>query len=136
MSAGTQMRGARLEFVCKPLKGKHTKTVTSFNPTTKKLEHTKVESTDPAYMLYLPNGHSYRLTASEMIHRGYDRQPNIINLDKVNDTKTPAGRFKFALDDTARRKAWADLEQEVIRNCTRRHGPVHKQKEEENAAAA
>ncbi len=101
MSANSQMKGARLEFVVRQLKGKRTKVAHSFNPKTRKIEATKTEE-DAGYMLYLPSGQSYRLSATELVERKYDRQPEIINLDKVQDTKTPAGRFKFALDEKRR----------------------------------
>lgn len=130
------MQGARLEFVLKPVRGgKVERTITSWNPKTKKLEQTIVPE-EAGFIVYMPNGHSYRLTGEQVKKRGYDRQPNILNLDKVTDTRSPAGRFKFAIDDKARQKAWTDLEAEVIKNCTRRHGPVTRQKEAADVQAA
>lgn len=135
MSAVTQMKGARLEFVVRPLKGKVKTVKHSVNPKLKKIEQTIIEE-EGGYIVYTPMGNSYRLTQAELVKRGYDRQPSILNFDRVNDTKTPAGRFKFALDPDARKKAWSDMEDEVIRACHRKTGPVIKGVIEHGESAA
>lgn len=134
MAGLTTMKGARLEFVVRKIDGKIKLPVHSFNPKTKKIEATARE-VDAGYIVYMPSGHSYRLSKSQLVKKGFDRQPKIMNLDKVNDTDTPAGRFKHAIDMDARKKAWEDLENDVIKSCVRRHGPVIN-KETENVAEA
>lgn len=125
MSASSQMKGARLEYVLKEIKGQVTKVVTSYDKTAKKLVHKeKTSKADTHYMLFTPNGNCYRLTHKEVVRRGLNKQPAIMNLDRVNDVSTPAGRFKFAINDAARQAAYAELENEVIRLCTRRTGHI------------
>jgi|SRR6478752_2077947 len=129
------MRGPRLEFVVRPAKNKVMRAKVSFDPTSRKNVERVVEIDEKAFIVYMPNGHSYRLTASELARRKLDRQPSIISFETVNDTTSPAGRYKFALNDEQRQKAWRDLENQVIRSCQRRHGPVEN-KEEVHAESA
>lgn len=128
------MKGPRLEYVVRPIKGKVQRAKHSFNPTSRKIEAQQV-SEDGGYIVYMPNGTSYRLTHKQLVQKGYDRQPNIINFENVNDTKSPAGRYKHAMTDAARLLAWKALEDQVIRACERRHGPVM-EKEEDYAESA
>jgi hypothetical protein len=124
MAASSEgMKGPRLEYVVRPLKGKVKTPHHSFNNKTRQIETTLVND-DAGYLVYMPNGHSYRLSKEQLLKRGYDRQPTILNFDQVNDTKTPAGRYKFAMDDAMRKRAWVELEEQVIKACVRRHGPV------------
>lgn len=123
MSATSQMQGARLEFVVRSVKGKVKRPVHSWDPEAKKIV-TEMKEQAGGYIVYTPFGQSYRLTNEEFLRRRFDRQPKILNFDRVNDTETPAGRYKHAMSDAARQAAWKDLEQEVIRLCVRRHGPI------------
>ncbi len=124
MAAGSEgMKGPRLEFVVRPMKGKVKVPHHSFDPAKKKVVSV-LNTEDFGYLVYLPNGNSYRLNKDQLKKYGYDRQPTILNFDQVNDTKTPAGRYKFAMDDAQRKKAWLELEEQVIKACVRRHGPV------------
>lgn len=115
------MKGPRLEFVVRELKGEVKRPHHSMHG--KKIE-TVLVAEPSGYIVYLPSGQSYRLSREELMKRGYDRQPSIINFEMVQDTKSPAGRYKFAMDDKTRRSAWKALEEEVVRACVRRHGPV------------
>lgn len=117
------MQGARLEFVVRAVKGKVKRPVHSWNPKENKIDATMREEPG-GYIIYTPFGQSYRLTQAEFVRRGFDRQPQILNFDKVNDTTSPAGRYKHAMTDKARQEAWTDLEKEVIKLCVRRHGPI------------
>lgn len=123
MSAASQMQGARLEFVVRTVKGKVKRPVHSWDAQMKKITSENKE-VDGGYLVYTPFGQSYRLTREEFLRRGFDRQPKILNFDRVNDTETPAGRYKHAMSDAARQAAWTDMEKEVIRLCVRRHGPI------------
>lgn len=133
MPAFGQMQGARLEFVVRPLKGK-------MNRPVHKMVNGKIEaatkSVDSGFIVYTPMGQTYRLTKEELVKRGFDRQPEIMNFDQVKDTKSPAGRFKHAMTDLQRKQAWSDLEKQVIRSCERKHGAIVKEKEEVNDSAA
>lgn len=133
MPAFGHMQGARLEFVVRPLKGKRQAPV-------HKIEKGKIVTAtrpvDAGFIVYTPMGQTYRLSKEELVKKGYDRQPEIMNFDQVKDTKSPAGRFKHAMNDAQRQKAWKDLEMQVIRSCERKHGPIVQEKEIENDSAA
>ena len=117
MSALNALKGPRLEFVVKEFAEEWIRLVYKFNKRTKKNEPTQ-EKVEGGYMLYTPMGQSYRLTHSQAQEMGFlDREPAMIGLDRVNDTKTPMGRFKFARSDEARDKAYKEMEGEIIKCC-------------------
>ncbi len=137
MSANHQMQGARLEYVCRKIKESVTTTTVSWDAKNKKLvrKPKQVEM----YMIYLPTGHSYRLTAEQVVTQGFDRQPNILNFERVNDTKSPAGMFKHAINQEAKEAAWKLLEEQVVKLCNRKHGKSDRsieEVEEDDTAAA
>lgn len=137
-------RGPRLEFVVRELKGNRTRVTRKMTGTVKKLANggektnykmEEVPKKEPAgYMVYFPSGNSTRLTRKELLQRGYDRQPAIINFEQVNDTKSPAGRFKYAIDEKTKALAYKQLEEQVIKACKRRGG--HSESGEDNDASA
>lgn len=126
MAVSNDLKGARLEFVLKPARGPLKKRISSYDPKEKKIVHTeavaeKGEKGAPThYMLYLPNGNSYHLTAQQAVRRNLMREPLIIGLDGVNDNTSPAGRFKFGVNPELRMQAYAEMEQAVIKACTGR----------------
>jgi hypothetical protein len=128
-------RGPRLAFVVRQLKGKRKMQVHKYNPTTHKNDIIMVEK-DAGYMVYTPNGTSYRLTKEQLLKSGLDRQPEIINFESVNNTRSPAGRFKYAIDDKARAAAYKELEEQVIRACRRRGATVDTSGDEDDQQAA
>lgn len=79
---------------------------------------------DAGFMVYLPTGQCYRLSAEDVVKRGFDREPDIISIDQANDMKTPAGRFKLARNDAIRQKAWQQMEDQVINACIGRIGTI------------
>ena len=124
MSAQTEgMKGPRLEYVVREQRGKVKRPVHSFDKKAGKIV-TTVKDVEAGYIIYMPPGLSYRLTREELLKRGFDRQPTILNFESVNDTKTNVGKYKFAMDDATRRAAWRAMEDEVIKSCIRKHGPV------------
>lgn len=132
MSVSNPMQGARLEFVVRKLKEPIKRAKVTFDKKQKRLVEKVTEH--EGFMVYMPNGHSYRLTATEVVKKGFDRIPTILNFERVNDTKSPAGRFKFAINDEARAKAWNELEDQVIKSCTRRVGEASYSVEEREDA--
>ena len=131
MSVTNPMKGARLEYVVRKIRGTVMRTKYSYDKKAKKLVEKPYEVAD-AFMVYMPNGHSYRLTLDELERQGYDKQPGIINLDRVTDANTPAGRFKFAVNEETRRQALNEMEEQIIRSCRRQGiatGTVEQQKE-------
>lgn len=136
MPAGSEtLIGPRLSFVVRKLPGtiKRTKykappteEAVKENPALKKdLSNHAVEVTEDAgYMVYLPNGGAYRLSASELIKRGYDKEPEFLGYEQANDQKTAMGRYKLARTESARQKAWKEMEDEVVNVCLGRVGKV------------
>lgn len=121
MAVTNDIKGARLEFVIRPIRGKRKRIIYAYDKAAKKLVTSEAED-DAGYMLYTPTGQSYRLTKQQMLQKGFDRQPEILNFDAVSKPDTPAGRFKFAITDELRKKAWAEMEAEVVKLCNRRAG--------------
>jgi len=136
MPAGSEsVSGPRLEFVVKKLPGTVTRTKWKAPPTkaqvdkdeslAKDLSNQKSsEEVDAGYMVYLPTGFCYRMSADELVRRKFDRQPNIISFEQANNTKTPAGRFKLARNEQEKQRAWAEMEKQVIDACQGRVGNV------------
>lgn len=128
-------RGPRLEFVVRELPGKRKRAIHGWDA--KKKVITEKAVVEPAgYMIYFPNGTCYRLSQQELVARGYDREPSIINFELVNDTKTPAGMFKYAQNEQTKKAAYRKLEDQVIRACKRRAGPSENNEESEHDAEA
>jgi len=129
MAVSTVMQGARLTYVLRKVDGPVTQLKRKWDA---KLKHivTDTVAVKDAYMLYLPTGHSYRLTHKQVIEKGFDKQPSIMNFERVNNAETNAGKFKFAINDEARQEAWRALEDEVIRLCRRKQGPAEHSEEE------
>lgn len=123
MPASTEPRGPRLEFVLRELPGTVTREITIWDKESATLAKKKV--IEPAgYMLYLPDGHSYRLSADEVRRRNYFREPELLNAEKAKDKKTPAGRFMLAVTEAARKKAYSEMEEEIEKVCRSFAGPV------------
>jgi hypothetical protein len=136
MSVTNGMSGPRLEYVVRKIKTPIRRSVYTCDKEKKVLVAKDTEVVD-AFMVYMPTGHSYRLSYAEVVKRGFDKQPTILNLDRVSDTKSAAGQFKFAINEDARIAAYKRLEEEVIASCTRKHGvATHSIEEREDADAA
>lgn len=134
MSATSElMQGCRLEFVVRKLKGTVTRTIHTPPPTKKQIEEDPdlagKSANEPVatimeagYMVFMPSGQSYRLSEKQLIARGFDRPPNILNREAARDNSTPAGRFFLAMREADRNKAYKEMEDEVIKKCTGRIG--------------
>lgn len=132
MAVGSEsLQGARLEFVLRELPGTVLARKIKPPPSKRKKdadpslegENSNVILTElvPAgYMIFFPNGSCYRLSPEEAKRRGFlGRRPAILNLESVKDTTSPAGRFKFAVEEEEKRRGYKDMEEEMIRRCTR-----------------
>lgn len=133
--ASDSMQGARLEFVLRKLTGtvEHPQALA---PQTEKYMEKHPEEDQrisnvitmvtvaAGYMVFFPNGSCYRLSEKEMHRRKFSRPPKILNFDAAKDTETPAGRFKFAITDADRQKAYREMEQEIINRCLGRNGSI------------
>ncbi len=123
-SVSGELKGPRLEFVVRKLTGSLMRNVAVFDEAEGKI--TQVPKEIPAgYMVFLPNGQSYRLSEKELARRGFNRAPNILGFEQANDTKTAAGRFKLAVNEEQRKKAYGDLEKEVVDVALKKVGTIN-----------
>ena len=118
---GAEPAGATLSFVTRRVKGEVLTEKTLFNEDTQKIEKKLVEIENPV-IVFLPSGSVVLLTEEEAELKGLMDMPEVLNIEDVNDTKTAAGKWKFAMNDSQRQKAWLILENAVIRACTARGG--------------
>lgn len=129
--------GPRLEFVVRELKDVQARRrVTKYDKKLKKLVHTTSDVGETLFMVYTPAGNSYRLTHDELKKWGFDRAPAILNLERVTDATSAAGRFKYGVNEETRLKAYRELEEQVIKLCERKHGKATTSVEEQEYAAA
>lgn len=123
MGVGTDLKGPRLEFVVRKIPGSVTRNLAAFDEVENKL--IAVPKVQPAgYMVYLPNGQSYRMSEKELVRRGFNRDPNILGFAEANDAKTAAGRFKLAANEEARKKAYGEMEAEVMKAALNKTGTI------------
>lgn len=118
--------GARLAYVVVDLSetvGTVKREVTTY--TKEKGLTTKLVEEPAGYLVYFPRGHVIRLKNKEALRQyGLDGRPPIINLEGLNDPRSPIGQVLFGQDDAARRGAMESLEKQVIRLATAMTGPV------------
>jgi hypothetical protein len=121
---GSEMNGARLEFVLRPIPGTVLRGHYTFDD--EKKQNVFIEAHEEAgFMLFLPDGHSYRLTKADVVRRGFNRSPDILNFEKkAQDQKSPAGRFRLAITEVEKKKAYTEMEDEVISVCRKFAGPI------------
>jgi hypothetical protein len=114
---------ARLSYVVAQLPGTVEREVTVF---TRKDGLTKKIVKQPAgYMVYFPRGHVIRLKDKDALrHYGLDRPPIIINLEGLNDPRSPIGKMLMAQDEETRKGARLSLEKAVMQLATAKTGPV------------
>jgi len=137
-TSSESLKGPRLEFVVREIPGTIKRQVTNPPPSARQREadpslegktnNEREQVVLPAgFMVYLPSGHCYRMGQKELIRRGFHRQPNVLNREQATDVSTPAGRFMLAIHDADRKRAYQEMEDEVIRNCVRQVGKNHLQ---------
>ncbi len=124
MPVQVDMKGPRLEFVVVPLKGKKTKLVYSFDEKQRKNVPTVHTNDKETYLVYCPSGQVHHLTGEQLVKRKFDRQPEVLNFDKIKDTTTPEGQFKFGIDEATRKRGWKAMEAKLIKYCEARTGPI------------
>lgn len=123
MAVGTDLKGPRLEFVVRKIPGSVSRNLSAYDEAEGKV--VSIAKEQPAgYMVYLPNGSAYRMSEKELNKRGFNREPNILGFAEANDTKTAAGRFKLAATEDARKKAYGEMEAEVIKASHQRTGTL------------
>lgn len=118
MGISNDLKGARLEFVLRPVRGKNKRFIRSYDAKEKKIVTTEAVDEKPHYMLFLPNGSSYHLTAEQATRRGFaGREPNILGLEGVQDNTSSAGKFKFGINEKVRLQGYKEMEEAVIKAC-------------------
>lgn len=121
MPFGQDTGGAVLAFVTRAVKGKMERTVMKFDEDVHKNVPSVERIKDPV-IVFFPNKTSQVFSLKEADKRGYLQMPEVLNLQAVEDPKSAAGRFKFAVSMEARKQAWLELEQAVISACMARGG--------------
>lgn len=138
MSVTNPVNGPRLEFVTRKVVGDvqmlKTKVTKIKGKDGARDKHTfttaPVAVKEDVFMVYTPQGQCYRLTYDQMVKRGFDRKPTILNFEAVKDASSPAGQFKFAINDEERQKAWRLMEDQIVKLCQRRRGKSERSDEE------
>ena len=126
------MTGARLAYVVRKLEGtvKSTRHILQTKAKDKNGRATLVERKEevveePAgYMVYFPRGHAIRLSKEGLRQYGLDKEPQIVNLQGLQDPNSPTGKLFLSQDPKVRSAAMADLEKMVIQLATAKSGPV------------
>lgn len=121
MSFGQDNAGAVLSFVTRRVKGEVLTEVSQFDEKSEKNEKKYVPLEDPV-IVFLPSGSVVLLSEAEAERRGLMEEPDILGIAEVNDTKSAAGKWKYAMNDKQRQAAWLVMEKAVIRGCTSRGG--------------
>lgn len=123
-----QMSGARLAYVVVPQEGTVRRPVHKYHKA-KGLIVSEVE--EPAgYLVYFPRGHVIRIrTKAELRKYKLNEEPQIVNLQGLNDRNSPIGKLMFAQDEDIRRNAMVDLEKQVIRLAEAKSGKIELQRE-------
>lgn len=115
------VKGARLAYVVVALEGavKRPKAVWSKG----KGISVKDKEEPAGFLVYFPRGHVIRLKTKEQLrHYGLDQEPQIINLEGLQDPRSPIGKLLMSQDDTQRMGAMQTLEAQVIALATAKSG--------------
>lgn len=114
------VRGTRLSYVVVPLEGyvRRFVTVLHGNKAFKELRE------EPAgYMVYFPKGHALRIRSLQDLKAyGLNRKPDLSDLQGLTDPNSPLGMLMAAQDADGRAKAWAEMEEAVIKAVTIKAG--------------
>jgi hypothetical protein len=121
MPAGTDVGPATLRYVARLVKGKATKERTHFNEVKQRNEKEIVELDDPV-IVFFPNRSSLVFEARIAEKNGFFEQPEVLNLAHVEDERTVAGQYKFAMTVEKRAQAFKRLEDNVIARCVQTSG--------------
>ena len=122
MLAQGVLRGSRLAFVVVKQEGevKREKCYWSQGEGIKK----KLVAEDAGYLVYFPRGHALRIRNMAMLrHYRLHKEPQIIQLDGLNDPNSPLGKMFLSQDPQLRMASYRELEQMVI-NLAESHGKI------------
>lgn len=113
--------GAVLAFVTRVVTGTVLQNSCKFDPDLQEITRTMVPVKNPV-IVFFPNGSTIVMPEKLAEQKGFFQMPTIINFEAVNDANSIAGRFKFSLNEQAKRDAWEQLEQSVISTCLAKGG--------------
>jgi|SRR5215471_5640443 len=75
----------------------------------------KLVSEDAGYLVYFPRGHAIRIKSlAKLRHYRLHKEPQIIQLDGLNDPNSPLGKMFLSQDQNLRMASYRELEQMVI----------------------
>jgi len=75
----------------------------------------KLVSEDAGYLVYFPRGHALRIKSlAKLRHYRLHKEPQIIQLDGLNDPNSPLGKMFLSQDQQLRMASYRELEQMVI----------------------
>jgi len=121
MSATTEIQGVVLSYVTRLVTGEVLTTQTRYDVDDQELKTQELSIEEPV-IVFFPNGTSQVFASKNAAKKGFLETPEILNFASVEDQKTPAGRFKFAIRDDQRRQAWLDMEENVVRRVLSKSG--------------
>lgn len=122
MNIGADSQGAYLEFVTRRVIGDLEKEVYKYNVKAGENQKAKVIVKNPV-IVFIANGNCCMvLEEHEAQKRGFFERPEIINIENVNDFKSPVGRFKNASSIKERQDAWKLLEEQIIQRVLSKSG--------------
>jgi len=75
----------------------------------------KLVDEDAGYLVYFPRGHAIRVRSlAQLRHYRLHKEPQIIQLDGLNDPNSPIGKMFMSQDQHLRAASYRQLEQMVI----------------------
>jgi len=84
----------------------------------------KLMDEDAGYLVYFPRGHCIRLRSmAQLKHYKLHKEPQIIQLEGLNDPNSPLGKMFLSQDPGLRAASYHQLEQMVI-DLVHTHGKV------------
>jgi hypothetical protein len=118
-----QMAGARLAYVVVPQEGSVRRNVHKWTKG-KGVVVTSIE--EPAgFLVYFPRGHVIRIRdKKELRHYKLDKDPQIVNLQGLNDPNSPIGKLMMAQDESSRTLAMANIQKSVMQLAQAQSGRI------------
>lgn len=113
MSMSSGASGAVMSYVTRQISKGKIKTETAFRNDENELQKKEVAMTDPV-VIFFPSKSCVVMEKKIAREKGFLEPPEIMNLETVQDQRSLAGRYKFAMTPEARMDAWQKMEDEII----------------------
>ena len=121
MSVAGEISGVTLNYVAREVQGNIPCTLTKFDKDLGENVHEMTKVKEPV-IVFFPNGTTQVMSRKRAEGLGFLEQPDILNFASVQDSKTPAGRYKNAIRESDRLNAWLTMENAVIQRCVSKSG--------------